>query len=152
MPITEWITKDKYTSSCVLTGREEQLFFSPWPHVVRSQIIPAYVIAFLGNIPVQYCTASPVLSDKDCNSLTRSGEPLWEQIQLLKWVKVHRHRYGLQRLPLDKGRRTQMCPSVALFSADSGSRGKLVLSFPVTVHFGRIKNYFKFSFIWCAIK
>jgi len=30
---------------------------------------------------------------------------------------------------------------------------KLVMfSFPVTVHFGRIKNYFKFSFIWCAIK
>lgn len=28
----------------------------------------------------------------------------------------------------------------------------VVLLFPVTVHFGRIKNYFKFSFIWCAIK
>lgn len=28
----------------------------------------------------------------------------------------------------------------------------VVLSFPVTVHFGRIKNYFKFSFMWCAIK
>lgn len=69
--------------ACLQAGKNSYFFT-----VVRQQIIPAHVIAFLGSIPVQYCTASPVLSDKECNSSTQSGEYLCEQIQFLERVKV----------------------------------------------------------------
>lgn len=42
-------------------GQGRIAIFLSAAHVVRSQIIPAHVITFLGCILVQYCTASLVL-------------------------------------------------------------------------------------------